>query len=162
MRKLAVLVSLAAATALPAAYPASAAAQDDASIKKVQTDFAAAWNRHDPVAMASFWTEDGDLINPFGRWAKGRAEIVKLFQDEQATVMKGSTYSSTLTSLKSLAPDVAVTDWDIEVVGMHAPDGSALPPFRPHLTIVLVKKGGQWAWAAARPYQFLPSPGPSK
>jgi hypothetical protein len=90
------------------------------------------------------------------------AALTALFQDEQSTVMKGSTYSSTLTSVKIVAPHVAVTDWDIQVVGMHGPNGSALPPFRPHLTIVLVKKGGQWACAAARPYQFLPPPGASK
>jgi uncharacterized protein (TIGR02246 family) len=161
MKKSALALSLVALLA-PAVSQAASHAEDEASIKKVQTDFAAAWNRDDPKAMASFWAEDGDLINPFGRWAKGRAEIVKLFEDEHAGVMKGSTYSTAATSIRFLAPDVAVGDWDLEIVGMHGADGKALPTFKPHLTIVLVKQDGHWACAAARPYQFLPLPGAAK
>jgi ketosteroid isomerase-like protein len=47
-----------------------------------------AWNRHDAAALAALWHEDGDLINPAGRWAQGRAQVEKLFRDEQSTVMK--------------------------------------------------------------------------
>jgi uncharacterized protein (TIGR02246 family) len=161
MRKPLLVLAL-VALAVPTAARAASRAEDEASIKKVEADFTAAWNRHDPKAMASFWAVDGDLINPFGRWAKGRAEVEKLFQDEQSAVMKGTTYSTTSSSIRFLGPDVAVTDWDIAITGMRGPDGSALPPFKPHLTIVMVRKEGHWACAAARPYEFTSRPDGAK
>jgi uncharacterized protein (TIGR02246 family) len=156
MKKLAlafVLASLVGPTALRAGQ-----AEDEASIRKFGLDFAAAWNKHDSKAMAAFWAEDGDLINPFGRAAKGRAEVEKLFHDEQAGPMAGTTYATTLSSVRFLTPDVALSDWEIVVTGMRGPDGSAGAPFKPHVFIVLARKGGQWLTAAARPYQFLPAP----
>jgi uncharacterized protein (TIGR02246 family) len=159
MNKVVLAVAL-VSLAVPAGLRASQA-DDEASIRRFGVDFSAAWNRHDPKAMASFWAEDGDLINPFGRWAKGRAEVEKLFQDEHAGVMAGTSYSTTLSSVRFLTPDVAVTDWDIVVTGMRGPDGSAAPPFKPHLALVMVRRGGRWLSLAARPYAFL-APPPAK
>jgi len=156
MKQLMIVVAV-LSLAVPAGLQAGQA-EDEAAIKKFGADFAAAWNRHDPKAMAGFWAEDGDLINPFGRVAKGRAEIEKLFQDEHAGVMAGTTYSTTSSSVRFLTPDVAVADWEIVVTGMRGPDGSAAPPFKPHLVLVVVRKGGQWLNAAARPFAFLPPP----
>lgn len=84
-------------------------------------EFAAAWNRHDPKALAAFWAPDGDLINPFGRVAKGRAEVEKLFTDEHSAFMKGTTFTLTGMTVRLLAPNIAFTDWDVEISGMHAP-----------------------------------------
>jgi len=122
-------------------------------------EFKAAWDRNDAKALAAFWTADGDLINPFGRVAKGRTEIEKLFQDEQTTIMKGTTFVFVADSAREIAPDVAVADWDVEITGMKGPDGAAMPPFKNHVTVVWVKHGGQWWAAAARPVSYLPPPG---
>lgn len=121
-------------------------------------EFKAAWDRHDAKALAAFWAEDGDLINPFGRVAKGRAEVEKLFHDEQTTVMKSSTFNILSDSSREIAPGVAVADWDVEIAGVQGP-GGAMPPFKNHVTVVWVKKGGQWWAAAARPESFPPPPG---
>src|SRR5690242_4541695 len=71
---------------------------EDAAIRKRHDEWCDAWNKHDPKAMAAFWTADGDLINPFGRHAKGTAEIEKLFTEEQSGPMKESTYAGTVES----------------------------------------------------------------
>ena len=68
---------------------------NEAQIHARADEFAAAWNKHDPTAMAYFWSVDGDLINPFGRKAKGLTEIQRLFQDEQNGPMKNSTFRRT-------------------------------------------------------------------
>jgi uncharacterized protein (TIGR02246 family) len=151
-RMLAILV------ATLAICPALATAQDDeAAIRKLSNDFFAAWNRHDTNAMAATFAEDGDIINPFGRVAKGRAEIEKLFTDEHAGPFKGTTYTATV-SVRMLAPTVAIGDWDSEVTGMHDPAGKPLPPFNHHVAAAYVKKDGHWLAVVARPYAFLPPP----
>jgi len=122
-------------------------------------EFKAAWDRHDPKALAAFWTADGDLINPFGRVAKGRAEIEKLFQDEQTGIMKGTTFNLLADSAREIDADAAVADWDVEITGMKGPDGAAMPPLKNHVTVVWVKHGGNWWAAAARPVMYPPPPG---
>jgi len=149
------LTILVAALALS---PALATAQDDeAAIRKVSNEFFAAWSRHDIKAMAATFAEDGDLINPFGRVAKGRAAIETLFTEEHAGPFKGTTYTATV-SLRMLAPTVSLGDWDSTVTGMHDPAGNALPPFKHHVAVAYVKKDGHWLAAVARPYAFLPPP----
>jgi len=135
-----------------------AAAQDDeAAIRKVSNEFFAAWGQHDVKAMAATFAEDGEIINPYGREAKGRAAIETLFTDEHAGPFKGTTYSATV-SLRMLAPTVAFGDWTSSVVGMHDPAGKALPPFEHHVAVAYVKKNGHWLAAEARPYAFLTPP----
>jgi len=132
-----------------------ATAQDDeAAIRKLSNDFFAAWGRHDVKAMAATFAEDADIINPFGRVAKGRAAIEKLFTDEHAGPFKGTTYTATV-SLRMVAPTVALGDWVSTVDGMHDPAGKALPPFEHHVAVAYVKKDGHWLTIAARPYAFL-------
>jgi uncharacterized protein (TIGR02246 family) len=147
-----------AVLALSALGAGSALAQDEAAIRKASADFVAAWNRHDAKAMAALFAEDGDIINPSGRAARGRAEVEKLFTEEHAAVMKGSTYVLTKGDVRLLGPTTAVSDWESEITGMSGPQGEALPPFKHHVTIVYVKKGALWMAAVGRPYAFLPSP----
>jgi uncharacterized protein (TIGR02246 family) len=139
-----------------------ARAEDDASIQKRLDEFVAAWNKHDPKALAAVFGPDGDLINPFGRAAKGPAEIEKLFQDEHTGVMKSSTYTLGTTAVRMLDADAAVVDWDGSVDGMVAPDGSAMPPFKHHVTAVLKKQDGQWWIFAVRAMAAGPGGAPAK
>ena len=143
---------------LAVAVTTAASAQVPALHQRAEA-FKAAWDRHDPKALAAVWAPDGDLINPFGRVAKGRAEIEKLFQDEQTTIMKGTTLHLNSDSSREVAPNVAVADWDIEITGMQGKDGTAMPPLKNHVTIVWVKHDGQWWAAAARPVVYPPPPG---
>ena len=140
----------------------AARGEDPAKEKEVRAAsdaFVAAWNKNDAKAMAAGWAPDGDLINPFGRWAKGRAEVEKLFADEHTTFMKGTTYSMSNYKVRVPSPAVAVVDWDGEIAGMHAPDGSAMPAFKHHVVDVYAKKGNHWWIAAARATAYLLPPG---
>jgi uncharacterized protein (TIGR02246 family) len=140
------------ATAVPAA------SAQEAAITAVEVEFAAAWAAHDPGRMASFWTEDGDLMNPFGRFARGRGEVEALFAEEQAGLMRSSTYHFRLDSARAIAPGIVVTDWTNTIRGMVAPDGTALPPFEHHVTTVFVERDGRWMKAAARSVALLSPP----
>ena len=130
------------------APPVFAADGDEAAIRKIHADFTAAWNRHDPAALAAIWSTDGDLVNPEGRRAKGRAEVQKNFADEQAGIFKSSTFSNTITGIRFLNPNVAVVDASFEIQ-------NATPPNAPPMTqkglykAIMVKEGGTWRTASA-------------
>ena len=128
-------------------------------VRSVEEAFVTAWNKHDPKAMAAGWAPDGDLINPFGRWAAGRAEVEKLFSDEHTTVMKGSTYSLNNFKARFPSPAIGYADWDGEITGMQSQDGAAIPPFKHHVAALFAKKAGHWWIVAARAMAFLPPPG---
>lgn len=164
MRKLVMAAALAMATVASLAMAAPEKSGAAAQIRAKNQEFAASWNRHDPKAMAAYWAPDGDLINPSGRVAKGRAEVEKLLTDEQSTIFKGTTMTITNDTVRLLKPDVAFAEWDYEISGMHSPDGTALPTSKGHVNAVMVKKSGQWWSLAARPVSYLPPSGspPSK
>jgi uncharacterized protein (TIGR02246 family) len=136
----------------------AAASSDEAAVREHCAQFVTAWNHHDAKAMAANWAEDGNLINPFGRLATGRAEIEKLFVEEHAAVMKGTTYATPNITVDFVTPTVAVTDWTSEVTGMHDDKGNALPVFKHHVVAVMVKKDGHWLSAAVRAFADLPPP----
>src|SRR5438270_56 len=105
----------------PLAYADSAA--DETALKARAGEFAAAWDKDDAHGMAAVFAPDGDIINPFGRVAKGQAEVEKLFADEHAGFAKGTHYNVVAMTTRVFG-DAAVQDWDVEVNGMKGPDGS--------------------------------------
>ena len=136
--------------------------QEDAALRQRHDEWVAAWNRHDPKLMASFWATDGDVINPFGRHARGTAEIEKLFAEEQSGPMAGTTYVGTIESIRYIGETVAIVDVTGEINGMKGPDGAAAPPFKHHITWFAEKKAGKWMAAATRAFVTLPPPSPAK
>jgi len=147
-----------AAIAVPARAAGSGATVE---IERVSDGFVAGWNAHDAKKMAATFAEDGDLINPFGQSAKGRADIEKFFEKEQATAMKGTTYKLESNSIRELDADCAIADWIAVITGMTDSNGKAMPPFKHHVVVAFVKKGGHWQAAAVRAYVFLPPPAPA-
>ncbi len=136
---------------------ARAQSKDEAAIRKVFADFAEAWGKDDAKAMASMWAEDGDLINPQGHRATGRAEVEKLLADEHSTIFKGSHINFKEGTIGLVKPDVAVFTTDYEVPDAHAPDGSSMATGG-IVTCVMVKKGEKWMTLSARAMVPLPPP----
>jgi uncharacterized protein (TIGR02246 family) len=135
------------------------AQNDEEKIRARTQEFADAWNKHDPTAMAYFWSVDGDLVNPFGRRASGLTEIQRLFADEQSKAMKATTYTVTGMKVRFLNPMTAVVDQDLEITNIAAPDGTTMT-MKPHVTSVMTKSGGQWWIASARAFAYMPPPAP--
>ena len=154
------LALLVFAAGAPCVMSAADTNSDETAIRKSVTDFVAAWNRHDAKAMTAVFAADADLINPFGRVAKGHAEIEKLFTDEHTTVMRSSTFSIGQVDVRLLTSDVAITEYSTEISGMLDPDGKAIPALKIHVTMVSQKKNGKWWPTVARPHAYLPTPPP--
>lgn len=137
--------------------------EEDTAIRKRHDEFIAAWNKHDAKLMAAFFAADGDLVNPFGRQAKGIAAIEKLFADEHAGVMAKTRYAGSIESIRYLGKDVAIVDTNGEVTGMKGADGADAPPFKHHVIWIAHKDAGKWSAVAARAFVTLPPPAaPSK
>lgn len=146
---------LAAALLVPVVGLALAAGRLDetAAVKKTATDFQAAWNKHDPKAVAAFWAKDGDLIDPEGKVTVGSADMEKYFAAELtgAGPLAKSTFDVKKNSVRFITPDVALSDWDIMIAGLPAPEGAPAPGPVLHRAVIISKKeGGNWKFAAAR------------
>jgi uncharacterized protein (TIGR02246 family) len=133
-------------------------AKTRAAVEASMNEFAAAWNKHDPKAMSGVWLEDCDIINPFGRKASGRAEIEKLFEEEQGGPMKASTYKVDSSTLRRISGGAVLGDWDCTITGIVGPDGGVVPAFPHHVTGVYVNKGGHWNASSVRAFGFMPPP----
>ena len=120
------------------------------AIRKLYGQFVAAWNRHDPKAMAAMWVEDGDDVEPDATVAKGRDDIQKLFTMEHNTVMKNTTLTLTVESVWFIAANVALVDGTYELTGVVAPDGKQLPPRKGRLSSILLQERDHWWIAASR------------
>jgi uncharacterized protein (TIGR02246 family) len=161
MKKLLLFAALVGLVALPNARADKK--DDEDAIHKRHEEWVAAWNKHDPKLMASFWVEEGDVITPTGRVCKGRGEIEKLFQDEQTGTgpWVGTTYAGTITDIRFIGKTTTVVDVDAEVSGAKGPDGNVMPPMKHHVTWVAVKKHGKWMAFATRPcIPHMPPPPP--
>jgi len=159
MRQLLIVMALACAAATASAQPAAPKSDagrlksdvmNEEAIRKLYTQFAAAWNKHDAKGLAAMWVEDGDDVEPDATVAKGRAEIEKLFTMEHGSVMKKTTLTLKIDSVWFIAANVALVDGTYELQGVVAPDGKELPTRKGRLSSILLNERGQWWIAASR------------
>ena len=124
--------------------------ENEAAIRKLYAQYTAAWNQHDPKTMVSFWTLDGDYMEPDGHLAKGKVDVEKLFTQEQQTVFKDSTLALTIETVWFITEDVAMVDGKYDLSGVRDLEGKQLPTRTGHLTAVLMREDGTWKVAAGR------------
>jgi uncharacterized protein (TIGR02246 family) len=133
------------------AFGQAAAGGDDAAVRRViqqhdQTRTSADWK-----GSANLFAEDGATLTSSGEWRRGRAQIEKGGATAGAGVYKGAKYSTTIESVRLIAPTVALADGTFEISGIGS-GGSR----KGHSTYVLVKSGDAWRIAASR--SMVPTP----
>ena len=133
------------------ALPVIAKEPSDSAIRATDQVFATAWNAHDAKAMAATWSKDGDLVNPFGRAAKGRTNIEALITDEHSVAFKHSIYTPGPMSIRFIQPTIAVAESDTVISGIVNTDGTSAPPMNVHIMRVVQKINGKWLTVTARP-----------
>lgn len=130
------------------------AANDDKDVRGILDGFTAAWNKHDTAQMASFWADNGDLINPVGKWGMGKAGVEKVFSmehDAKKGAMRKSTIKFDVDNVNWVTPDVAFVDSNCTITGMIVPKGQHRGNTF-HVIMLMSKKDGKVAITAARPY----------
>ncbi len=136
--------------------------KEEAAVQKRIGEFQDAWNKKDAKAIAGFWAEDGDLINPMGMAATGRAGIEKIVAGDLANFIRDGKTTFTVNHIRFVKPDVIIIDMVHEISGAHGPDGSVMPSAKVMVTGVGMKKDGTWSWLAARPMvPFMPPAPPA-
>src|SRR5436305_146809 len=104
--------------ALISLFCTAARAADDQAIKDRVTEFQNAWNKDDTKAMAALWTNDGTLINPVGTFAKGPADVEKVFIDEHSHMFKGTKYEASDVKVQWVTDGVAIVDITANISGI--------------------------------------------
>lgn len=118
---------------------------------------AAAWNTGDAAGMAAAYERDGRLLDPFGGLADGAEEIATRFAEIHQTVMRGTTTTCSVESVRAISDDLAVADGTQIIDGATAPDGTRLPELALHFTAILRSTDDGLGILECRPYAFLPA-----
>ncbi len=162
MKKLMMLAALVALPAFATKTPAAAAdhTKDTEAIAKLGADFDAAWAKGDWKGRAAQFADDADLWSPMADWAKGKADIEKLFQKEMEGPLKGTTHKFTVTDTTFAGADTAYGDAEVTLTGMKTPDGKSAPDMKGKLFWVATKKNNKWAFAHVRGLAQPPPPAP--
>lgn len=114
-------------------------------------EFSKAWNKHDAKALAALFAPDGDLINPGGRPASGKAEIEQFFGEEHTGYLKDSQMNVSIRRVRQLRPDIAIVTVDMAMTGVRGPGSNELSSGDIITTFVVEKQGDAWRIVTIRP-----------
>lgn len=129
----------------------------DRSLEATLRKFNDAFNRFDAKGVASFWADDGTLINPVGNYGRGRSGVERVFHEDAETFLEGSTSRFTITGARKIGGDCAFLDLDHDVQNCKMPDGSTRD-MKLHVVVLAQKKGEGWHFLDVRPYGFFERP----
>jgi uncharacterized protein (TIGR02246 family) len=136
--------------ALSVSHAKASQQADEDEIRRIQTRWDDAWNRHDIKALSSLVAEDVRFVNVAGNVLNGREEFEKLQTRTHATQFKDSVRTVTGTEIKFLTPDIAVAPIKWGMRGDKDADGTPRPPRDGVMMQVLVKRGGAWTIVAVQ------------
>ena len=135
--------------------PATTQSQEEDKIREVQVRQADTWNRHDAVAYASLFSEDGDVVNVLGWWWRGRPAIESKLTAAFSFVFRESTMTITGVDVRFLNPAVAIAHVRWTMVGSKTPPG--VPEPRQGIQLqVLEKQSGKWLIASFQNTNGIP------
>ena len=138
-----------------ASFAQGSAGADEGAIRKIVQQHDQTRSSGDWKGAAALYVEDGTTLTSAGEWRRGRASIEKGGAALGGAVYKGAKYSTTVNTVRLLAPTVALADASFEISGIG---GSGTR--KGNSTYVLVKSGETWRIAAVR--SMVPTPaGPS-
>jgi uncharacterized protein (TIGR02246 family) len=116
--------------------------------------FADGWKTNDGAAVASFFVEDGTLINPFGQRADGRGAVAAMYSEYFGGMLQGTSTTFNLSSVRPVEANHALADGEQTISGSG---GEVV--LVAHLAALLRRDGDSWRFVDSRPYSFAASPG---
>jgi uncharacterized protein (TIGR02246 family) len=90
--------------------------REDGRVKKLFTKFDDNWNRPDIIPLSNLFTEDADLVDTSAHHLHGRPEIEEHIADQLAHSLKASNSHTTVLTINSLNPHLAVLEvrWELK------------------------------------------------
>jgi uncharacterized protein (TIGR02246 family) len=115
---------------------------DQAAIRKLAEEYAAAWNSGNARQAALLFAQDGSFTEVSGVTHQGRAAIESdMISDGIGTAKTGTTLSIGMNEVRFLGPNLAVATGTTRFSGGAQPGGG-------HYLSVVRKVGGEWKIAA--------------
>ena len=122
--------------------PASATWATD--IRATLASYTAAFNRHDPVTLATHWTTDGENLDlDTGSRTVGRDAVERVF-DRLFTADRTAQIDFDIEAVRPIRDDVAVVD------GVSRLELAGRQPTRSRFSAVLVRHDGRWLIESVR------------
>jgi uncharacterized protein (TIGR02246 family) len=123
----------------------------DQTLEATVQRYSQALQRFDAKEFASYFADDATILSPFGSFAKGRAEIERVFSQDAPKIYEGAKLKVSIVGARRIGSDHVLLDLDVDVQNMRKPDGSR-GPGKVHNTILAQKQGDRWQFVDARPY----------
>ena len=112
-----------------------------------------AYNDGDAVTMASYWTEDGLNVNPFGDRFEGRPNIEADLREALQGFMKGTTHELSISEITHVNEQTAAADGIARITGLY---GDAMEALTSQFSMICTQNAdGRWQIAQMRAYRFL-------
>lgn len=124
-------------------------ADHEQQVRECFERFASAWDDHDIAAMVACWAEDGNAIDPWGRFAAGHEGIARLLSSEHASSMRDSRYRIDALRVRSLSEHSAIVECDAVIQHVLAPNGSTYD--LPHRIDAVVVHQNGWRLLSLHP-----------
>ena len=122
---------------------------DETAIRAIVQKYLDARERQDERAVDSLFTDDADQLVSSGEWRKGRAELTKGTLANSRT--SGGKRTINLSSVRFLAPGVAIADGRYELIGLSTGENRSM-----WTSFVVTRQSNGWKIAAIR--NMLPAP----
>lgn len=134
---------------------AQTAAADEAAIRHTVQRISTNWQNHRFADMASYTTPDVTWVNIVGMYWRGRPQVQQAHQAIFDAMFKGVAFAPGQPTVRTVAPGVAVVTMYCHVGAFYPPDGvdrgtNKEPEADNLLTLVLVKRQGQWLLTAGQ------------
>jgi uncharacterized protein (TIGR02246 family) len=146
-----VLVGVTLLTAVAGMQTKVGTAADEAAIRKAWADYVTTWNKHDAMALASFYTDDVDRRTQNGKVSNGRAAVVGAIDDEFRGTNKETVLSTVQLDVRFVNRDVAILDARDELRGTEGAEASVV---KTNHTSVFVRRDSKWLTVAIRAFRF--------
>lgn len=119
-------------------------AGDETAIRKLATEFDAAWTAKSASRYAATFTEDADWENAFGGRRQGRKEI----EATAANLLRnnfGSVHETIIGSrVLCIQPDIALVDLYQTITGQTGGAGNVLADRHIRMSQIYLKRHGNW------------------
>lgn len=122
----------------------NASAEDKAEIEEVVQRFEEIWNSHRIAELGTLLTEDAEWINVVGMWWRGREDVVKAHEALHAGMFREVSTHSTSREIREIVPGVVIVTVTATMGDFETPDGRQMSGIVDRLTLVMVKKDGEW------------------
>jgi uncharacterized protein (TIGR02246 family) len=119
-------------------------AAEDSAVRAVVAEFVNTWNRHDMKGMHDLDTDDVEWINIVGHHWHGKAEVYKGHDNLHRTIFAKTQNSIETTTVRAIAPDVAIAVVTLIVGPVPTPSGQVLAKMKTRGSFVMVKRGADW------------------